>query len=87
MAIFNDDNYKFISNFIENKLPILKENTEFNKKAKTLSDAMEELERTLSNEQKEKFDEIVKLFYETEEYYFAFSYSLGVKYGEDLRKI
>ena len=87
MEIFNDDNYKFISNFIENKLPILKENTEFNKKAKTLSDAMEELERTLSNEQKEKFDEIVKLFYETEEYYFAFSYSLGVKYGEDLRQI
>ena len=48
---------------------------------------MEELEQTLSKQQQEQFDEIVQLFYKTEEYYFAFSYSLGVKYGEDLKRI
>ena len=69
------------------KMPILKENKNFKKEYIRLADAMEELEQTLSKEQKKQFDEIVQLFYKTEEYYFAFSYSLGVKYGEELKKI
>ena len=85
MEIFNNDNYKFISDYVEQKLPILKEN--FKAEYLRLTDAMEELEQTLSKQQKEQFDEIVQLFYKTEEYYFAFSYSLGVKYGEDLKRI
>ena len=36
---------------------------------------------------KEKFNEIIQLFLETEEYYFALSYSLGVKYGKDLNEL
>ena len=87
MEIFNNDNYQFISNDVEQKLQILKENQNFNAEYLRLTDAMEELEQTLSKQQKEQFDEIVQLFYKTEEYYFAFSYSLGVKYGEDLKRI
>lgn len=87
MEIFNNDNYKFISNFVEEKMPILKGNANFKKDYLRLTDAMEELEQTLNQEQKDQFNEIVELFYKTEEYYFAFSYSLGVKYGEDLKKI
>ena len=87
MEMFENNDYKFISDFVEGKLSILRNNEEFNKKTKKLSDSMEELEKTLSKEQKEKFDKIIKLFYDTEEYYFAFSYSLGVKYGEDLRNL
>ena len=87
MEIFNYDNYKFISDYVEQKLPILKENQNFKAEYLRLTDAMEELEQTLSKHQKEQFDEIVQLFYKTEEYYFAFSYSLGVKYGEDLKRI
>ena len=87
MEMFENNDYKFISDFVESKLSILRNNEEFNKKTKILSDSMEELEKTLSKEQKEKFDKIIKLFYDTEEYYFAFSYSLGVKYGEDLKKL
>lgn len=82
--IFNSDDYKFISNLIEKKLPLLKENEDFYKKYVRLSDAMDELEATLSATQKEQFNEIVQLFYETEEYYFALAYSLGLKYGNDL---
>ena len=82
--IFNSDDYKFISNLIEKKLPLLKENEDFNRKYVRLSDAMDELEATLSATQKEQFNEIVQLFYETEEYYFALAYSLGLKYGNDL---
>ena len=87
MEIFNNDNYKFISDYVEQKLLILKENQNFKAEYLRLTDAMEELEQTLSKQQKEQFNEIVQLFYKTEEYYFAFSYSLGVKYGEDLKRI
>ena len=48
---------------------------------------MEELDVTLTDAQKKQFHEIVQLFYQTEEYYFALSYSLGVKYGEDLKQL
>ena len=61
----------------EKRIPDLRKNEDFNKKYLRLTDAMEELEKTLSKEEKEKFNEIVNLFYETEEYYFAFSYNLG----------
>lgn len=87
MEIFNNEDYKFISKLVEKRMPILRENEDFNRKYIRLSDAMEEIERTLSKEQKEQFNEIVQLFYKTEEYYFALSYALGVKYGEDLKKL
>lgn len=87
MEIFNNEDYKEISNFIEKKLPILRQNEDFNKKYVRLSDAMEELEQTLTEKQKEQFHEIVQLFYKTEEYYFALSYSLGIKFGEELKKL
>ena len=87
MEMFENNDYKFISDFVESKLSILRNNKKIKKKTKILSDSMEELEKTLSKEQKEKFDKIIKLFYDTEEYYFAFSYSLGVKYGEDLKNL
>ena len=77
MDIFNNEEYKLISEMVEKKIPELRKNEDFNKKYLRLTDAMEELEKTLSKEQKEKFNEIVNLFYETEEYYFAFSFYLG----------
>lgn len=85
--IFNNSDYKYISNFIEEKLPILRQNKKFNEKYLNLTDAIEKLEKTLSVTQKEQLDEIIKLFYETEEYYFAFSYSLGLKYGKELEEL
>lgn len=87
MEIFNDDSKAFINAFVEEKVSVLRENADFNQKSIRLSDAMDELEKTLSKNQKNLFDEIVKLFYQTEEYYFALSYSLGVKYGKNLKKI
>lgn len=83
--IFNNEDYKYISNFVEEKLPILRQNKNFNEKY--LTDTIEKLEKTLSVQQKEQLDEIIKLFYETEEYYFAFSYSLGIKYGKELEQL
>ena len=85
--IFNNEDYKYISNFIEEKLPILRQNKKFNEKYLNLTDTIENLEKTLSVQQKEQLDEIIKLFYETEEYYFAFSYYLGIKYGKELEQL
>ena len=87
MEIFNNDDYKFISNFIEQKILVLKGNKNFKESYLKLNDAMEEFEKTLPEQQKEKFNEIVELFYKTEEYYFAFSYSLGLKYSENLKNL
>ena len=87
MEIFNNNDYKFISDFIEQKSSILKENNNFRANNFKLTDTMEEFDKTLSEKQKESFNEIVELFYKIEEYYFAFSYSLGVKYGKDLNNL
>lgn len=85
MEIFNNENYKYISNFVESKIPILRQNKDFNKKYLEQSNLIDSLNETLSEKDKEKFNTLIKSFYETEEYYFALSYSLGVKYGENLK--
>lgn len=85
--IFNNEDYKFISDFVEEKLPILRSNENFNNKYLKLLDLMDSLDMELSESQKKQLGEIVDLFYQTEEYYFAFAYSLGVKYGEFLNKL
>ena len=40
MEIFNNDNYKFISDYVEQKLPILKENQNFKAEYLRLTDAI-----------------------------------------------
>ena len=85
--IFNLEEYKNISNLIEEKLPILRRNKDFNEKYIKLNTMIEKLENNLVKKQKEEFEEIVKLFYETEEYYFILSFLLGLKYGNTLKNI
>lgn len=87
MKIVNNEDCKLINNLIESKIYLLRQNKNFEKKYIKLFDKIEDLENKLTDENKKLFDEVMKLIYETEEYYFALSYSLGVKYGEDLKKI
>ncbi len=87
MDIFNSEIKDCINSIIENKLPILKENKDFNEKYSQLNNTMDELERSLSNNQKILFNNLIKLFYETEEYYFTLSYFLGLKCGKDIKKL
>lgn len=84
---FENGDYKLITNLINEKVEILKENRDFNNKYTKLYDIIDELDLILDDKQKEKFNEMVQLFYSTEEYYFALAYSLGVKYGNDLRNL
>lgn len=75
-SFYNND-YKYISEFIESKIFILRKCKDFDKKYIRLSDAIDELDLDLNEEQRQKLNEIVRLFYQTEEYYFAFAYYLG----------
>lgn len=85
--IFNLDDYKNISNLVEEKLSILRKNKDFEEKYLRLNNVIENLENKLEKNQKEELEEIIKLFYKTEQYYFILSYSLGVKYGSMLNKL
>ena len=58
MGIFENENYKVISDFIESKSHILGENREFNRVYILLSKKIEELSKLLKEEDKEKFNEI-----------------------------
>lgn len=87
MELFQNNQYQYIYEFVESKVKSLRENNEFNEKYLKLTDKIEALEQGLSGKQKEELKEIVDLFYFLEKYYFAFSYSLGVKYGKDLERI
>lgn len=84
---FENADYKFITNLIDEKMDVLKKCENFNKQYTKLYDLIDQFEDKLENMQKEKFNEIISLFYNTEEYYFALAYSLGVKYAKDLKKI
>lgn len=87
MQIFENETKQYISQMVEERIKTLRKNEDFNKKYISLSDTMDRLEKELTTEQKALFEQMQELIYETESYYFTLSYSLGVKYGEDLRKL
>ena len=66
---------------------LLREIKDFKETDKMLSICMEEMEDVLSEDLRDKFDEVIRLMYKTEEYYFTLAYSLGAKYGSNLNKI
>ena len=55
MKCFENYDYKFISNMIENKVYKLKKYEDYNKKYKELFDRIDNLEATLSEKQKDDF--------------------------------
>ena len=69
MDFFNDGSYKFVTNMINEKIDVLKENGEFNEKYTRMYDLIDEFDLILEDNQKKKFNEIMELIYNTEEYY------------------
>lgn len=86
-GLFDKEMVENISNLVEEKMRILKDVRDFKEKDRMLSMAMEELEKMLPEEQQDKFDEVIRLNYQVEEYYFTLAYFLGMKYGEKISKI
>ena len=85
--LFDTDTISYITQLVESKSNLLNEIKDFKEKDKMLSLSMEALENELSKENKDKFDKIIKLMYQVEEYYIALAYSLGTKYGNNIEKI
>ena len=64
-----------------NKIPTFKEND------LTLATATEELENALSKELNDKLDNVMKLHYQIDSYYFTLAYFLGQQHGEQIQKL
>ena len=67
MDFFNDGSYKFVTNMINEKIDVLKENGEFNEKYTRMYDLIDEFDLILEDNQKKKFNKIMELIYNTEE--------------------
>ena len=87
LELFDNDSVSQISEFVENKSSLLNEVKQFKEKDKLLYLNIEEYRKNLSDDEKNKFDQIVKLMYQIEEYYITLAYMLGSKYGTDVEKI
>ena len=68
MDVFQNNDYLYISNFIEDKLPELRKIDQYNKIYLENSSLIEELDSLLQEEEKQKFNDIIKTNYELEYY-------------------
>lgn len=85
--LFDIDMVESISNLVEDKMKILNQVKDFQEKDKKLSTTMEELDNELPEELKDKFDDVMRLTYQVEEYYFTLAYLLGTKHGGQINKL
>ena len=80
--LFDEDTVENICNLIESKMPLLNKISDFKEKDKTLADCIENFENSLSDNLKYKLDEIIKLHYQVDSYYFTLAYFIGLQHGK-----
>ena len=85
--LFDENTVEAISNLVEDKMPLLNKITAFKEKDYALAMATEELESILSTELNNKFDDIMRLHYQIDSYYFTLAYFLGKQHGEQIQKL
>ena len=85
--IFDEDTVESISNLVESKMPLLNNVSEFKKKDETLANSIEQLENVLSMEQNAKLNDVIRLHYQTDSYYFTLAYFLGKHHAEQIEKL
>lgn len=85
--VFDKDTVENISNLVETKIDMLKSIPDFKEKDSLFSTIMEELDENLPDDLKDKFDEMVRLNYQIEDYYFTLAFLLGSKYGDFVQKL
>ena len=83
--LFDEDTVEAISNLVEEKMPLLNKLPAFKEKDQSLAKVTEELENHLSEDLKSKFDDVMKLHYEIESYYFTLAYFLGKRHSEQTK--
>ena len=75
--LFNEDTVENISNFVESKMYLLNKIPDFKEKDKKLANKTEDFENLLSADLKNKFNDVMKLHYQIDSYYFTLAYYLG----------
>ena len=85
--LFDGDTVEPISNLIESKMPILNKISIFKEIDKTLADSIEKFENSLSDDFKNKLEDILKLNYQIDSYYYTLAYYLGLQHGKQLKEI
>ena len=85
--LFDENTVETISNLVEEKMPLLNIITTFKEKDHSLAIATEELENSLSEDLKNKLDNVMRLHYQIDSYYFTLAYFLGKQHAEQLQKL
>ena len=85
--LFDKETVKNISQIVEDKMCVLNNVEDFQEKDKNLCMDIEAFEKLLSEESKERFDNIMKLSYQIQDYYFTLAYFLGRQHGEQITKL
>ena len=86
-SLFDEGTVEAISNLVEEKMPLLNKISAFKEKDQTLAIATEELENTLSQDLNNKLDNVMRLHYQIDSYYFTLAYFLGKQHGEQFSKL
>ena len=84
--LFDENTVEAISNLIEEKMPLLNNVSAFKEKDYSLAIATENLENSLSEELNSKFNNVMKLHYQIDSYYFTLAYFLCKKHCEQTLK-
>ena len=80
--LFDEDTVETISTLVEDKMHLLNDIPSFKEKDYTLATETEKLEDSLSKELNDKFNNIMKLHYQIDSYYFTLAYFLGKQHGK-----
>jgi len=77
--IFDKETVENVYSFIDSKMPLLNDINAFKEKDKLFAETLENFEDSLSDEQNEKFDNIMKLNFDVKSYSYVLAYFLGIK--------
>lgn len=82
--LFSKEHVEEISSIINNKINLLNDISEFQMMDSNLAIFQEKFENSITLEQKKEFDNLMKLNYQIEDYYFTLAFYLGYFYHKEL---
>lgn len=80
--LFDKETVERISSLVEDKMYVLNNVKDFHKKDEQFALLLDEFEDSLSDELDEKFDDLMRVNYQINSYYFTLAYFLGKQHGE-----
>ena len=85
--LFDKDTVENTSNLVESKMYLLNDLEDFRNKDKAFASALEKLESSLSKDSRNILDEMMRLNYQVQDYYFTLAYFLGKQHNEQTKKL